>query len=149
MKTAGAVLAVLYVQKRFRRCYMQYVRKTYVEFIHPGVVCNVVSKQEIETRDVSRLMVPENAFAFKFHDTISTTVMVDGVEVELTSKCINMSPLHYYGGKVFTLAQLRRKMPDEDILIRNVERSDSKKVILCRTGNWQPFSETDVFVPAT
>jgi uncharacterized protein (UPF0128 family) len=127
---------------------MNYVRKTYVEFLYPGSFFSESSAKEVKTRDVSKLKVPKNAFGFKFFDILSVVVDADGKKVKLTSEQINVSPMHYYGGKIYTVAELKREFPNNDILISNIEGNGYKKAIRCRTGNWQPFEETDIFVEA-
>lgn len=125
---------------------MNYVRKTYVEFLSPGSIFNEGSAKEVKTRDVSKLKVPKNAFGFKFFDILSVVVDADGKKVKLTSEQINESPTHYYGGKIYTIAELKREFPD---IVSNFEDNGYKKAIHCRTGNWQPFEKTDVYVKAT
>lgn len=122
------------------------VRTTYVEFLYPGLLMSESSSQEVASRDLLKLEVPENAFGFRFFDVLSMTVEVEGEEVELTSKTLNKSATHYYGGTVYTAAQIKRQFPDEKILISNIEGNRYKKVIKCRTGNWQPFQKDDVLV---
>ena len=127
---------------------IKYVRKTYVEFLYPGSFMSESWTTQVKTRDVSKLKVPKNSFAFKFFDIISVVVEADGKKIELTSEAINESSKHYYGGKLYTVAELKREFPMQRILISNVESNGYKKAIKCRTGNWQPFEKTDVFVKA-
>lgn len=127
---------------------MNYVRKTYVEFLYPGVMFSESSTHEVESREVSKVKVPKNAFGFKFFDILSVVVDADGKEVQLTSEHINVSPMHYYGGKLYTVAELKREFPNEHTLIGNVEGNGYNKAVRCRTGNWQLFEDTDVFVEA-
>ena len=127
---------------------MNYVRKTYIEFLYPGSFFRESSTQEVKTRDVSKVKVPKNAFGFKFFDILSVVVDADGKQVELTSERINVSPMHYYGGKVYTVAELKREFPNDRTFISNVEGNGYKKAIHCRTGNLRPFGETDIFVEA-
>lgn len=125
---------------------MNYVREMYVEFLYPGVLLSESSTRRCKTRDPSKVKIPKNAFGFRFFDFISTTVDVDGKKVRLESKRGNVSSLHYYGGRVYTLAELKREFPDEHTLILNVENSRNKKAICCRTGNWYLFERKDVLV---
>lgn len=125
---------------------MNYVLKTYVDFLYANPLLSKTSAKEVRTRDITKLKVPENAFAFRFFDIISLVVEVDGQKVELKSQQINVSPRHYYGGKIYTVAELKLEFPGDLILICNIERSGCKKAIKCRTGNWRPFEETDLFV---
>jgi hypothetical protein len=126
---------------------MNHVRKTYIEFLYLGSFFNESSTQEVKTRDVSKVKVPKNAFGFKFFDILSVVVDADGKKVQLTSERINVSPMHYYGGKLYTVAEIKREFPNEHTLIRNIE-GNYPKAIRCRTGNWQPFRKADVFVEA-
>ncbi len=75
-------------------------------------------------------------------------VDADGKKVQLMSERINVSPMHYYGGKLYTVEELKREFPDSHTLISNIEGNGYPKAIRCRTGNWQPFEKTDVFVEA-
>lgn len=125
---------------------MNYVRKTYVEFLYPGSFMSESSMREVKTRDVLKVEVPKNAFCFSFFDILSVIVEADGRKVQLTSERVNVSPKHYYGGKLYTVAELKCAFPSERILIRNIEGNGYKKAIKCRTGNWQPLKETDVFI---
>ena len=125
---------------------MKYVRTTYVEFLYPGSFMSESSTREVKTRDTSKVKVPKNAFCFSFFDILSVVVEADGNKVKLTSERVNMSPKHYYGGRLYTVAELKRDFPGERILISNIEGNGYKKAIRCRTGNWQPFEETDVFI---
>ncbi|KKU53877.1 MAG: hypothetical protein UX77_C0036G0008, partial [Parcubacteria group bacterium GW2011_GWA1_47_11] len=122
---------------------MNHVRKTYIEFLYPGSFFNESSTQKVKTRDVSKVKVPKNAFGFKFFDILSVVVDVGGKKVKLASEQTNVSPMHYYGGKLYTVAELKCDLSN-DLLVKNVEGEGCKKAILCRTGNWQPFRRTDV-----
>ena len=127
---------------------MNYVRQTYIEFLYSGVLVSEISTYEVKTRDPSKVKVPENAFGFKFFDILSVIVDADGRKVELTSERINVSPMHYYGGTLHTVEELKREFPNARILISNIEDNGYERAIRCRTGNWQPFEKTDVFVEA-
>jgi hypothetical protein len=127
---------------------MNYVRKTYIEFLYPGSFVAESSTKEVKTREVSKVKVPKSAFGFKFFDILSVVVDADSRKVQLTSERINMSPMHYYGGKLYTLAEVEREFPQNDTLVQNMKGNGWGKVIRCRTGNWQPFEDVDVFVEA-
>src|SRR3989338_11530510 len=99
---------------------MNHVRKTYIEFLYPSFFSES-STQEVKSRDVSKVKVPKNAFGFKFFDILSVVVDADGKKVQLTSERINVSPMHYYGGKLYTVAEPEREVPNERALISNIE----------------------------
>lgn len=125
---------------------MNYVRKTYVEFLYPGLMVSESSTKEVENRDVTKLLVPDNAFGFKFFDILSVTVEADGQKMDLISQRLNISPMHYYGGTVYTVAELKANFAHEPTLISNVEDNGYKRAIRCRTGNWRPLDETDIYI---
>ena len=127
---------------------MNHVRKTYIKFLYQGSIYSESSTREVKSRDVSKVKVPKNAFGFEFFDILSVVVDADGKKIQLKSKRINASPMHYYGGKLYAVAELEREFPNERILISNIKASDNQKAIRCRTGNWWPFEKTDVFVEA-
>ena len=127
---------------------MKYVCKTYIEFLYPGSpYCNT-STHGVKTRDVPNVNVPENAFGFKFFDTLSTVIDVGNRNMQFTSERISVSPMYYYGGKVYTVEELKREIPNEHTIIRNIEGEGCKKAIKCRAGAWLPFKETDILIEA-
>jgi hypothetical protein len=127
---------------------MKLERTTFVEFLRPGSLFVEAFTQRVTTRDVSKLTVPKAAYGFTFYDILSTSVWNDGVEVPLHSKRVNVSPMHYYGGKVFTIAEIKREFSRERTLIRNFVGNNYTKAILTRTGNWCPLFDDDILIPA-
>lgn len=118
--------------------------KTYVEFRSPGSFFSEFSTREVENRDIAALSVPDNAFAFQFFDIVFSETE-DGVA--LRSGRLNVSPLHYYGGRVLSANEAIQECGEGSIMSRNIEYNHMDKVIECRFGNWQPFNEGDVFIP--
>ena len=115
---------------------------TYVEFFFPGVMFDESSVKEVTNRDTKGVNVPNGAFGFRFFDVKTTEE--DGVKME--SDRLNESPMYYYGGRVMTLADVRREMPDSHTLISNMRGNGYKRVIRCRTGNFKPFQKGDVHI---
>jgi len=67
-------------------------------------------------------------------------------ESELDSHITETSPFYYLGGEVLTLEQVKAKMPDEEILISNMEDNGFDKIIINR-NSWrvtQPLYPTDI-----
>jgi len=126
-----------------RRCNMAGT-KTFVEFLYPGVMFDETSVSEVKTRDWKKLNVPERAFGFRFFDIMETEE--DGVKLQ--SSRLNQSPIHYYGGRVMTIDEVREEMPEARILISNMECNNWHKVVCCRTGNFKPFENDDIFIQA-
>lgn len=126
---------------------MKHVVDTYVEFFFPGSLFAESTTKKVKTRDVSKIKVPKNAFRFRFFDKHIYSETIDEIELK-NEKVTNESPVYYYGGKVYTIAELKREFPNEKTLIGNIESYKCKKAICCRTGNWQPFGETDILIEA-
>lgn len=125
----------------FRRYQMDYTCKTYIEFLYPGAFISESSTCEVRTRDMSNIEVPKNSYGFRFFDVLSAIVNTNGNQVKLTSKRINVSPMYYYGGELYTVTELKLAFPNEHILIGNIEGNGHQRAIKCRTGNWQPFND--------
>lgn len=124
---------------------MTYLRKTYVEFLSPGLFHSETSRKEVKTRDI-KIEVPEDAIFFIFFDILSAVIEVDGEKVQFTSEPVNISPKHYYGGKIYAVDEIKRDFPNEQGLIRKIENEGRNKIIRCQTGDWQPFEETDILI---
>lgn len=118
----------------------------YVTFMSPGTFFTETTQQEIERWDVEeakkrakKIMERHNAtpYGFQFKTVISKT----------ESK---YSPMYFLGGKVETLAQVKKRATKDDaILIRNMEANDYKKVIT-NTNSWKvtlPVQDEDVVLP--
>ena len=127
---------------------MDYVRRTYVEFVYPGIIVSETSVKEVESRDTSEVKVPDGAFGFRFFDVLIAKVECDGKTVELRSDRLNQSPMHYYGGRILTREEVEREVPDNRILLDNMDGNGWNRVIKTRMGNFQPFEESDAFVEA-
>lgn len=116
--------------------------KHYVEFLYPGSFFNESSAREVETRDPSAVQTPREAFGYKFFDR-QEYVAQDG-EV-LVGEPRNRSGTHYFG-RLMSLADVKREVPDSDILQSNMKSNGWKKVVRTRHGNFQPFEKGDLVV---
>ena len=119
--------------------------KHYVEFTMLGGFFYEYSTESIDHRDSSKVKVPKNAFAFRFFDR---------EEVESNGEILkgdrkNYSSLYYVGGEIMTLAQVKKQLPQEEILINNMEINNWDKVIKHRFGGFQPFEKDNVLLPET
>lgn len=64
---------------------------------------------------------------------------------ELDSKIVATSGRYYLGGRVMTLADVKKEMPTERILISNMESNQWEKLIV-NTNSWritQPLTDKD------
>jgi len=122
--------------------------KTFVEFKYPGSFFSETSSKEVDDRDPGNVEVPEGAFAFTFYDQIVGTAKSCGKDHRVNSLPFNRSGVFYCGGEVLSLAQVKALPGDHSILVGNMERNKWEHVIKCRTGNFQPFENGDVFLEA-
>lgn len=128
---------------------MDHVSKTYVEFFYPGMIFTESSTQQVQERDHTKVEVPNHAFAFRFFDIIEAIIEIDGKPVKLMSGRINESPLYYYGGRIYTRAEVAKGLPDNLTLLENMHDNDWDRVIKTRKNNFQPFHSTDILIEAT
>jgi hypothetical protein len=117
---------------------------TYLTYFYPGSFFNEESSKEVPKRNVASAVkgASPGAFAFQYHDR--TKMVVDGET--LWGPVKNKSPMHYIGGKVYTLPEVEAAFPKEKILISNMKGNCYKRVIKTRVGSFQPLREHDVLV---
>ncbi len=131
---------------------MKLVVKSYVLFEEPGSFYSEAFFRVTRTRMPQKIRVPKGVFRFSFTDVASCEAVVKSgkrkKKVELVSAPFNPSPRYYYGGKVFTTQEIRRKFSKSPSLMKMVGgHSSRKRWIRCRTGNWQHFERGDVLIP--
>ncbi len=126
---------------------MEYVCYKHIEFYFLGAPGTTRDSQRIDSRDLSKITVPVGAFGFTFYDILQATVKHEGDTAFLISGKTNESPMHYYGGKVYTIDEFKELFPEEETIIRNAIDNEWKGIIKCRTGNSEPFLENHVFIP--
>ncbi|OGH92613.1 MAG: hypothetical protein A2534_00145 [Candidatus Magasanikbacteria bacterium RIFOXYD2_FULL_39_9] len=122
------------------------VRKHFVQFLYSGSFFSEDSSKEVAERNPSKVEVPQGAFCFSFYDQIVGVAIENGKEIPVSSGMLDKSSNYYYGGKVYTVARLKKEFPNDKTLISNIEGNGYKRAIRCRTGNWQPFENGDVFI---
>lgn len=86
--------------------------------------------------------IPDGAYAVRFFDI--ATAEVEGIPTK--SDRLNVSPKHFLGGRVMTLEEVEREMPDERILIGNMTVNRWNAVIHTRSNHYLPFDQDDVLV---
>lgn len=129
---------------------MNYIRQVYIQFLWKSTVADMHhlfthKLQEVKNRDLSDVRLPEFAYGFRFFDVLSAVVTVDGKRVMLRSRRMNVSPTHYYGGRVYTVAEFKRTYPNAPI-ISQIEDSGCKKMIINSVGEWCPLKRTDILL---
>ncbi|HEY7535322.1 MAG TPA: hypothetical protein VH878_05195 [Thermodesulfobacteriota bacterium] len=125
---------------------MDYVRKTYVEYLVQGGITNENIVEEVPDREFKNLLVPEKAYGFRFFDMIIAHLDIDEATIELRSKRINESHFYYYGGRVWTLEEVTNDLPNNDKLLLYMNINGWDKVIQTRTGQFLEFKKDDVII---
>ena len=128
---------------------MKAIKQTYIAYIYATDLYRGDSIRKVETRDVSMIKVPKNICGFGFFDIVLITTIVNGKKVRIKSKRVNISPAYYCGGKVYTIARLKRKFPEEIYTLSSIEEDKCKKIIICSDGAWREFEDNDVVLKKT
>lgn len=119
--------------------------KHYVEFSYPGAFFSESSARVVSERDPSKVRAPKECFGYRFFDRQEAKAE-DG-EV-LVGQARNQSGMHYFG-KVMTLEDVQREMPQDSTLVQNMKGNGWKKVVKTRFGHFQPFESRDTIVSAS
>ena len=124
---------------------------TLATFYEPGSFMSEETSRVVKTRDPNEIakMAPERAFCFTIEDFVEKTTTVDGENFKKTESVGGPSGRFYLGGNLYTVDELKAKFEgdrNKQTLISNIEGNGYPKAIHCRTGNWQPFTDQDVFL---
>jgi len=125
---------------------MDYVRKTYIEYLVHLVNINENSVEEVLDRELKNVLLPDKAYGFRFFDIIVVQVDIDGRLIELRSKRINESPVYYYRARVLTHKEVTEGIPNNEKLLLYMNINGWDKVIQIRTGQFLEFREEDVIL---
>ena len=125
------------------------MRQEFVEFFSPGSFTSEVTRKPIDARsvDLACRMATEiterhgaTPYGFRF-------VARERADDELDAKDVDRGPMHYLGGEVETLEQVKARATDKDrILIANMEGNGYDRVITNR-NSWMitlPLRADDV-----
>ena len=125
---------------------MEYVCKTYIEYLEHGVTRIEGKIDEVLDRELKSVKLPDKAYGFRFFDIILAQVEVDGRLIELRSKRINESPVYYYKARVLTHKEVMEGIPNNEKLLLYMDINGWDKVIQTRTGQFLEFREEDVIL---
>lgn len=127
------------------------VEKHFVTFYSPGTFVAETSEKPIEKWDIDLAKqmardIKERYNATPYGFRFTTRGRDDN---DLDSRVIASSPLHYLGGKVETLGQVKARATDKDaILISNMEGNGWDRIIT-NDNSWrwtQPLNDDDIVV---
>ena len=127
------------------------MEKHFVRYFSPGTLVAETTDKPIDSWDVDKAveMVKDikerygaTPYGFRFITRSRTNE-------DLDSKETKRSNLYYLGGKILTLTQVKKEMPNEHILISNMEINKYKRIIINRNSyQWtQPLRKGDVVLP--
>lgn len=114
--------------------------QTYVEYLIPGSFFAESETKKVSSRDISKLKVPDYAFGFQFFDITST--QVDGEKLEGRPK--NFSKRYLLAEEVLDQEGVKKKIPDNDVLLSNMRNNGYKHVVKTRRGNIQPADKDTI-----
>ncbi len=127
------------------------MHKHFVTFLCPGTLFSEDITKEIESWDIDKaieiskdIMARHSSKPYGFY--FSTKARN---EDDLDSKVTSKSGMHYLGGEIFTLDQIKAKNdPSDKILISNMECNHWDRVIENR-NSWKitlPFTDKDTLI---
>ena len=125
---------------------MEYVRKTYIEYLEHGVTRIEGKIDEVLDRELKSIKLPDKAYGFRFFEFIVAQVEVDCSLIELRNKRINESPAYYYKARVLTHKEVIEGIPNNEKLLLYMNINGWDKVIQTRTGQFLEFREGDVIL---
>lgn len=112
--------------------------RTYVEFFSDGPLSRDFQIEEVPNRDALPTP-PDSAFVFRFFDI--NIVHINGIEY--ASNRLNVSGLTYIDGDVLSLDDVKKSVPNNRILLSNMEREGLAYVVRTRDGHFQPLCAGD------
>lgn len=123
------------------------MKKHYVEFFSPGTFFAETTTKEIGSWDVGKAVkmakvITERHGAKPYGFAFTTR---ERGPDDFDSKETKRSGMHYLRARVMTLADVKREMPDQRILIGNMECNRWDKIVVSANGyRWtQPLHKGD------
>lgn len=116
--------------------------KHYVEYYYPGMIVPETRTREIEKREIDVDPKEAKFYAYRLFDC--TLEEVNGELLSGNPK--NHSPMTYIG-RVMTLEDVKREMPESLILISNMELNGYEQVVKTKFGQCFPVNKEDKVIP--
>lgn len=129
--------------------------ETRVRYYQPGILfpeeTTRTAPTGVDPADWARENAPYGAFAFTLSTVMTADPVPDGCggTFKVTPKTVNETGRYYLGGRLFDrdeVAALDQR--EHPALLANMRGNDWDTLILCSTGNWQPFTSGDVLLGA-
>jgi len=123
----------------------------FVTFNSPGTLFSEQTEMLIDSWDVNAAVEMSKGITERYNAkpyAFFFTTRSRG-ERDLDSKEIKRSGQYFLGGRTLTLKEVKAEMPDERILIGNMEGNKWKKVVISENG-WRschPLMDGDVVLP--
>ncbi|MEQ1705911.1 MAG: hypothetical protein ABL867_08095, partial [Rickettsiales bacterium] len=114
------------------------IKKTYVEFIHPGDFFSKSSIKEIPSRD-AKIELPESAYAYRMFD--HETVVIG--EKKFSTERYNVSGLNYVDGDVLSVDDVKKTVPNNRAIVSNMQINKWDYVVCDRSGNFHSLNKGD------
>lgn len=126
------------------------MKQHFVTFLSPGTFFSEQSEKPIDSWDTKMAVkmskkIKERHAATPYGFYFTTR---ERGEKDLDSKEAKRSGTYFLGGRILAIEDVKREMPEEDILIRNMEGNKWDKVIV-NTNSWkiiQPFTKKDTLL---
>lgn len=116
--------------------------QTFCEILYPGSFLPETDEVIVKLRDPEKIADKyKRCFQFQFYDQMVKEVKVDGQVSIVRGPKRNESPKYFPGGVIMGVSDIKTLPGDYKILISNMESNGWKKVVRCRTGNFQPFEK--------
>jgi hypothetical protein len=121
--------------------------QTFVELFRVHDHCTFSSKKAVEDRDISKLQLrqqrsPEQIYAFRFSDVLSTEVEHDDKRVTLTSEPINESTMYYLDCKLYNAHSIKKLYPNGTPMfpdpVKGMSYYGTDRWVYTRNREWIP-----------
>lgn len=120
------------------------IKTNRVVIYYAGAFVGEQSINDVSSIDPHIFKCPRNAYAFKFIETASCNISLDGEELS-PSHSKDISPTYFPDAKLYSIDELKTMNAGTNlykILISNMENNNpGQPAIKTKTGWWQPFEK--------
>lgn len=113
----------------------------FVEFLYPNILTSDTSIVEVSDRKIECVTMPEGSFGFRFVD--QEQAIVNG---EVLKGAFKDYSGWFYKGRRLSLDDVKKEMPDSNILISNMKCNGWAYVVKTKFGQCFPLEEKDVVI---